>query len=279
MSVPTVRSGVFAKVLAACFACLLVLPVPAWAGRSCDAAKPLTPESVTRALALAEHTLLSLDQSGADVVLLARAGQDLSQYGLHYSHLGFAYRQRDGQGASVWRVLHKLNQCGTAESAVYRQGLGEFFLDDLWRYEAALVVPTPLVQQQLLAVLQDPMRSVQLHHKPYSMVSYVWGLQYQQSNQWATETLAMAVGASNPNSVVTRAQAQSWLYTHDYQPSVLNIGPMTRLGARIAKANVAFDDHPNAKRFADHIETVTVDSVFVWMPRAGLSTQPVVTVR
>ena len=127
-------------------------------------------------------------------------------------------------------------------------------------------------------MLQDPLRAVQLHHKPYSMVSYVWGLHYQQSNQWATETLAMALASTNPNLAVTRAQAQSWLYTHDYQPSVLNIGPMTRLGARMTKANVAFDDHPNAKRFSDRIETVTVDSVFAWMRRTGLSTQPVATV-
>lgn len=274
-----VRRGALSTCLGWCLASLLALATPAWAGRSCDAPQPLTTATVTRALALAERTMVALNQSGSDVVVLARAGQDLSQYGLRYSHLGLAYRQSDGQGGSVWRVLHKLNQCGTAESAVFRQGLGEFFLDDLWRYEAAWVVPTPQVQQQLLAVLQDPMRSVQLHHKPYSMVSYVWGLHYQQSNQWATETMAMALAASNPNSVVTRAQAQSWLYTHDYQPSVLNIGAMTRLGARIAKANVAFDDHPNAKRFSDRIETVTVDSVFAWMRRTGFSTQPVVTVR
>jgi hypothetical protein len=42
-------------------------------------------------------------------------------------------------------------------------------------------------------------------------------------------------------------------------------------------ANVAFDDHPNEKRFSDQIETVTVDSVFAWMPRAGLTRQPVAT--
>ncbi len=261
------------------FVVSLALSMPAWAGRSCDAPQPLKIETVTRALALAEQTMVALNQSGANVVVLARAGQNLSQYGLRYSHLGFAYRQSDGQGGSVWRVLHKLNQCGTAESALYRQGLGEFFLDDLWRFEAAWVVPTPQVQQQLLAVLQDPVRAVQLHHKPYSMVSYVWGLQYQQSNQWAIETLAMALTSGGTGLQMTRAQAQSWLYTHDYQPSVLNIGPLTRLGARIAKANVAFDDHPNAKRFSDRIETVTVDSVFAWLRRAGLSTQPVVMLR
>jgi hypothetical protein len=30
-------------------------------------------------------------------------------------------------------------------------------------------------------------------------------------------------------------------------------------------ANVAFDDHPNTKRFADRIETTTADSVLDWL--------------
>jgi hypothetical protein len=51
---------------------------------------------------------------------------------------------------------------------------------------------------------------------------------------------------------------------------------MTRLGARLTAANVAFDDHPNAKRFSDRIETVTVDSVFVWLERSGLGSAPLV---
>jgi hypothetical protein len=54
----------------------------------------------------------------------------------------------------------------------------------------------------------------------------------------------------------------------------LRIGPLTRLGARAGSANIAFDDHPDAKRFSDRSETVTVDSVFAWMPRAGLGAPP-----
>lgn len=200
-------------------------------------------------------------------MVLARAGQDLSKYGLHYSHLGFAYRQPDGQGGSTWRVLHKLNECGTSESAVYRQGLGEFFLDDLWRFEAAWVAPTPEVQSRLLALLQEPGRAVSMHHKPYSIVSYAWGGKYQQSNQWAIETLAAAMepGANS------REKAQSWLQFKGYEPGVLKLGALTRLGGRMTAANVAFDDHPNSKRFADRIETVTVDSVFDWLQRAHIS--------
>ena len=250
------------------------------AGRSCAAPQPPKPQTIERGLNLAERTLKALDASGAQVVVLARAGQDLSKYNLRFSHLGFAYRTSDGQGGQVWRVLHKLNQCGTATSAIYRQGLGEFFLDDLWRYEAAWMVPTPEVQTKLLALLQNEPRAIALHHKPYSLVSYAWSQKYQQSNQWAIETLAMAMSApAEPGPaapVNNRAQAQAWLQSKGYQPSVLTIGPVTRLGARASAANVAFDDHPSAKRFTDHIETVTVDSVFAWMPRAGLTTKPVV---
>jgi hypothetical protein len=46
-----------------------------------------------------------------------------------------------------------------------------------------------------------------------------------------------------------------------------------------APAYAAFDDHPNEKLFSDRIEPVTVDSVCAVMPRAGLTSQPVSTLR
>ena len=268
-------------------ACRVVLAValglgalaPAQAGRPCNEPQALKVATVERSLGLALSTLKTLDASGAKVVVMARAGQDLSKYGIRYSHLGFAYQQPDGQGGQVWRVLHKLNQCGTAESAIYRQGLGEFFMDDLWQYEAAWLVPTDAVQKRLLAVLLDEKQALQLHHKPYNMVSYPWAQKYQQSNQWAIETLALAMTADSKAPVLDRPQAQAWLQQQDYQPSTLTITALTRLGARMTKANVAFDDHPDVKRYADKIETVTVDSVFAGMPRAGLVDQPLVTQR
>lgn len=228
-------------------------------------------------MTLALRTSQALDASGADVVLLARAGQDLSKYKVHYSHLGFAYREVQADGSSVWRVLHKLNQCGTAESAIYKQGLGEFFLDDLWRFEAAWVVPAPNVQKALLPLLRDTPQAVRLHVKAYNMLSYPWATRYQQSNQWAIETLALAMAPVAGEGTAAREKAQAWLRLRDYQPTVLNLDALTRLGARVTRANVAFDDHPDDKRYSGHIETVTVDSVFDWMRRAQLSTGTVRT--
>lgn len=237
----------------------------AQAGRSCET-KPLTPTLLRDGLAMAEKVRQALEASGDQVVVLARSGQDLSKYGLRYSHLGFAYRQPAGASGAVWRVVHKLNACGSADADLYRQGLGEFFLDDPWRYEAAWVAPGAELQQRLLTLLQDDAAVTRLHLSAYNMLSYPWSTRYQQSNQWLIETLSMA---AEPG-VASRTQAQAWLQLKSYQPTTLTLGAFTRLGARVTAANVAFDDHPNEKRFADRIETVTADSVFAWLQRSGL---------
>ncbi len=263
----------------ACMATLAGLAMAATtahAGRSCEA-RPPEAVNVVRALQLAERTAAALDASGAQVVVLARAGQDLRKYGLRWSHLGFAYRESVGEAAadgsvtpSIWRVVHKLNACGSATADVYRQGLGEFFMDDLFRYEGAYAVPTPALQAALLPLLRDNQRTAQLHQQAYSMVAYPWAQTYQQSNQWAIETLAMA----QEPGITSRERAQAWLQFKGYEPTTLHLNALTRLGARMTAANVAFDDHPNDKRFSDRIETMTVDSVFVWLERAGLSGAP-----
>jgi hypothetical protein len=243
-----------------CAVVLALACASAQAGRSCEQKKP-TVRTIERGLTLAARTAQRLDETGAQVVVLARVGQDLSEYHLRYSHLGFAYR--DGK---TWRVLHKLNHCGAATASLYRQGLGEFFLDDLYEYEAAVMVLTPEAQARLLPTLRDNQRVARLNTPAYNMVAYPWAQTYQQSNQWALETLAM----TQDPMATTRERAQAWLRLHGYEPTPLRISPFKRLGARLMQANIAFDDHPNAKRFTDRIETVTVDSMFAWLGRTGL---------
>ncbi|WP_349740913.1 DUF2145 domain-containing protein [Roseateles cavernae] len=243
--------------------CLLAFVCTAQAGRPCED-KPLSAQQIERGMNLAEATARQLEASGAQVVLLARAGQDLSKHGLLWSHLGFAYRDATGP-QPVWRVLHKLNHCGTARADLFRQGLGEFFLDRPHRYDAAYARLSPALQSALLPLLRDNTRLRRLHEPRYSMVSYAWGDKYQQSNQWVLETLALAADGAG-----SRAQAQAWLRGQAYQPGLLRLSTATRLGARVGMANVEFDDHPSAQRFAGRIETITADSMFAWLPRAGL---------
>ncbi len=269
------RAAMSAAIAAAALgmAGLFLAAGPAWAGRPCENKQP-TVEQIRRGMDLAQATAAALDRSGADVVLLARAGQNLSEYGLRWSHVGFVYRDTTGSGADakpVWRVMHKLNQCATAQADLYRQGLGEFFMDNPFRYEAAFSVLKPGLQQALLPVLRENARAAQLHTPDYNMVAYPWSVQYQQSNQWALETLASAAA---PREVFNRAQAQDWLKRQGYQPSDLRLSTAKRLGARIGMTNVAFDDHPSARRFSGHIETTTADTIFSWLARTGYGQAP-----
>lgn len=261
-------AGIAALATVAALACGAA--APARAGQACTEEAPTT-VSVQRGLELAEHVRAALDDSGARVVLLARAGQDLDRWGLRWSHFGFAYLD-EAATPPTWRVVHKLNQCGTDHADVFRQGLGDFFLDAPFRYEAAIVTLSPETEQALLPVITDDRRVVQWHTKRYSVVAYPWATRYQQSNQWALETLA---GAIEP-AASDRERAQMWLRLHDYRPADLHIDAFTRLGARITRANVAFDDHPNERRFSDHIDTVTAESVFDWLLREHRASSPMV---
>jgi hypothetical protein len=248
---------------------LLAAATAAHAGRPCEE-KPQTTQQVEQGLSLAQATARQLDASGAQVLILARAGQDLSKYGLQWSHLGFVYKDASQQPApngGVWRVVHKLNHCGTDHAALYRQGLGEFFLDRPHRYDAAFVVLKPELQQALLPLLADNARVARLNERRYSMVAYPFATTYQQSNQWVLETLASAAAPG----ISSRRDAQAWLKAQGYQPTDLRLSALERLGGRLTQANIAFDDHPTARRMTRHIDTVTVDSMFAWLPRAGLS--------
>ena len=205
-------------------------------------------------------------RAAPSVVVLARAGQNLSEYGLRYSHLGFAYRDGDGRPA-VWRVVHKLNQCGSARAALYRQGLGEFFLDDLWQYEAAIVVLAPRGAGAAARRCSPTTRRRAARHA---------GLQHGRLPVVASATSSRTSGRSrrsrcrrSPPRRRASAPRPGCACTATSRPT-LHLSALKRLGARLTSANVAFDDHPNEKRFSDRIETVTVDSVFRWLERSGL---------
>jgi hypothetical protein len=229
----------------------------AQAGRVCEH-KPLSVAAVTQGMALAQRTATALEAAGVQVAVLARAGQDLRKYGLAWSHVGWVYRDTEG---GPWRVLHKLNTCGTDEASLYRQGLGEFFMEDPFEYRATFIALKPDAAAKLLPVLRDVARAQEMHTRRYSMLAYPWAQKYQQSNQWALETFAFVQNNVMPG----RMAAQSWLMSQGFTPTTLQLGALTRLGARTTRANVAFDDHPNEKRFSDRIETVTVESVLAFL--------------
>jgi hypothetical protein len=116
---------------------LAFAPILAHAGRPCEATPP-SAESLQRGLQLAAATRDALIAANVEVAVIARAGQDLRKYNLTYSHAAFVVRDH---AHGEWTVVHLLNHCGTPDSGLFTEGLGMFYMDNPFRYEALLMIP------------------------------------------------------------------------------------------------------------------------------------------
>jgi len=249
-----------AHAVAAC--ALACAAADAWAGRSCeDVAAPADQAAVAFDTAL--NLAKTLDASGQKVAIIARRGQHLEKYGLTFSHAGFVVKTGDG-----WVVYHDLNICGSATAKLFSQGLAEFFGDSLVSQEAAVVVPEPWLQDRLAQLLASKEETFRMHHAAYSAVAYPFATKYQNSNGWLLETYARA---ASDQLLPTRDEAQAWLKVAGYKPSIVTIDPLTRLGGRMFKANVFFDDHPPELRWSDKITVNTGDAVMRFVAKRAVA--------
>lgn len=214
--------------------------------------------SVLDAARLAEQTYHALDRLGQDIVLIARMGQNLSQFGLKYSHLGFAVR---GLRRGEWAVMHLLNAEDGTKSGIYQEGMVNFYSDQPYRFEAALISLPTHTQARLREVLLNHGKA--LHCPQYSLTAYPWNLDVQNSNQWVLEVLACALQPRDAE--LTRQQAQRWLSEHGYEPSTLHIGLPTQWAGPLLRDSIRFTDQPDAERREGRVQTVTVDSVVNWL--------------
>ncbi|HLX28200.1 MAG TPA: DUF2145 domain-containing protein [Casimicrobiaceae bacterium] len=243
---------------AAIVVALAFVSFTAHAGQACTE-KRLSAAEVRNALTLALDVRQALDQADARVAIVARIGRDLSRYHLRYSHVAFAWRDHP---RGDWTVVEELNACGTATSALFDDGFGDFFLDDMFAYEAAIVVPSRGVQRRIGALLAA--RSAgRFHEARYNLVAYPWSTRYQNSNQWVLETFAGALA----ENVQDRAHAQAWLRAMAFRPATIRIGALERLGGELGRANIAFDDHPLDRRMAGDIDVVSAESVLDFVQR------------
>jgi hypothetical protein len=233
----------------------------AHAGRACEE-KTVAPEKTAIAFDTAAHLARTLEASGQEVAILARRGQNLEKYGVSFSHAGFAVKEN-----GAWQIYHELNLCGSALSKLYVQGLVEFLADDLLSQEVAVVVPEPWLQSRLKQVLASKEEQFRMHHPAYSAVAYPFSTKYQNSNGWVLETYARAAADLK---LENREQAQGWLKAAGYAPNIIQLGALTRLGGRMFKANVAFDDHPGELRWNDKITVSTGDAVLRFVSKLAV---------
>jgi len=245
------------------FALLAALLVPLWlsfaaapalAGQAC-AEQPATPEGSKKSARLSAQVREALDSQQLSFALVARAGVDLSEFGLHHSHVGVAWRDHP---RGRWYTFHLLNRCGTGQSELVEQSLEDFYNVHLHDYEALIAAPSFPMQLKLQRAFFSP-TAQQLHEREYNMIAHPFSTQYQNSNQWVLEVIASALAPVG--HVGSRLTAQDWLRNNGFTPSLIPIGAGKRAGARLFSPHVRFSDHTDEEWQAGRYAVVSVDSV------------------
>lgn len=246
-------------------ACLLMFclawPWAAIAGTQCEI-RPAAPQKLADATVTAMRVVAALEEADAPVALVARVGTDLSKQGLVHSHIGFALRDhRDGR----WTVLHLLNECGTARSALHAQGLVNFFADDLVNQDARIVWLQPALAQRLADHLRGlPLNA--LHEQAYNLIARPGSREYQNSTAWVLETIAAV--ASMPE-LQDRHAAYVWAQRDGFRPDIVHIAYAKRVLGGLFGVNTIFTDHSAGTRLSGKYSVVTVRSIFRYLQERG----------
>ncbi|ROJ32620.1 DUF2145 domain-containing protein [Morganella morganii] len=218
-------------------AALLTASGLAYSGsQNCADKSPPTPQEAAQRTAQAKVLNDWLEKQGDRVVLLVRQGQALSDYGLSFSHAGYAVRERNG----TWRVYHNLNTCGTAQSELWIQGLYQFIDDDLAGNTIATLHFPPALQSQLLKVLRDPELRKALHNPAYNMVAHPFATDSQNSNGW----VLMVFAAARSPGVNSVSAGVNWLKSEFYIGSSAEAGLVKRALADSLMPHMSTDEQP-----------------------------------
>jgi hypothetical protein len=214
----------------------------AWAGMAfCDRAPVTSPDDQDRVLRFAAAVKQELDQSGAQVALIARAGLDLGRFGLLYSHAGIALKGPDG----AWTVRQLYYACDEARPRLFDQGISGFALsaDTPAHGHVAVVLLPPAQAAQLAAAAQDKRLALALLGGEYSANAYAFSTRYQNCNQWVIELMAQAWGQL-PASDAPREDSQRWLRAQGYAAGPVHVGSHWLMFAAQFVPLVHVRDHP-----------------------------------
>ena len=208
----------------------------------CERGKDITAAEQDRVLRFAGAVKGELERSGEQVALVARAGLDLSRFGLLYSHAGIALKD-DREGS--WTVRQLYYACEESRPRLFDQGIPGFALgaDAPGNGHVSLVFVGDEDAAALERAALDRRRALALLAGQYSANAYAFGTRYQNCNQWVAELLASAWGHLDSQDA-PRARAQDWLRAQGYTAGPVRVPSHWLMFAGQFVPLVHVGDHP-----------------------------------
>jgi hypothetical protein len=238
----------------------------AGSGGFCGAGRPLSAEQKDVVLRFGAVIKGELEAADARVVLIARSGLDLRRFALRYSHAGISLR---ASPESPWAVRQLYYDCDERRPRLFDQGLSAFLLggtDADLGHVSIVFLPAEAAAALERTALDDRL-ALQLLGGTYSANAYPFSVRYQNCNQWVAELMALAWGAGEDAGAPAaagpeiRQQAQRWLRSAAYAPTVFDVGWVAATWAGAFVPWVRRDDHPADDRARHRYQVSMPDSI------------------
>jgi hypothetical protein len=222
-------------------------------------AKHLTPEQAAAFGAQIEDELAA---KGARVGVVFRTGRPREKLpeGISYTHGAF-WVQQPGEDGRPKYAVYNLYQGDGERLPIDRSYLEQDGPTDFTRGshvdDVAVIIPSPELQQRLLAVIDSPTYA-RMHNPSYSLVANPLVGRHQNCNTFMLDVIgAAAWSVDDPAEVRARLQTQ-------YQPTTVRAGLLMRVIGPMADPRLKTDDQRGP------IRTATYESIAAFMEKNGL---------
>lgn len=208
----------------------------------CDRNSAISATDQDRQLRFAALIKQLLQRAEHGVALIARAGTDLSRFGIRYSHAGIALKSNP---AGPWAVRQLYYACDESRPRLFDQGMAGFLsgTDDPKTGYVSLVLLPAEPSNLLETATLDRRRALGLLATDYSANAYIFGTRYQNCNQWVMEMIASAWGGDGADTD-TRSGTQQWLVGRGYAPEPIDVGSHALMFAAHFVPLIHVGDHP-----------------------------------
>lgn len=184
-----------------------------------------------------------LADKGARVALLARKGRPQSEMpeGMAFTHTAFAVYSEittaDGRkvpGYALYNLYQREKQLDTSDLVVdYPAG----FFAGAAELEAGIVIPTPALQQRLLAVIISP-AYVSLHDPRYSVIANPFTLGRQNCTEFVLDVIQAAISRTDDIKKIKAQEKAS------FEAQKVRVNLFKLLFGSLFRAEVSMSDQP-----------------------------------
>jgi len=186
-----------------------------------------------------------LAQKSARVAIIARIGRPRNELpeGINFTHISFAvYSQittADGRKVPGYAIYNLYQRADEPDMSDLIQDYPVDFFAAVEVLEAGIIIPSPELQNRLLAVISSPTYK-ELHNPHYSVIANPFTVEFQNCTEHTLDVITAAIYQTSDLKVI-KANEKAY-----FEPQPVNVSPFKLLLGSLFVADVTTSDHPGS---------------------------------